>query len=176
MRIAYADPPYPGNGHRYPEKKEVNHRLLIAHLQEFDGWALSTAPVYLAQLLPLCPAKIRIGAWVKPWVNYHNAAPEYGWEAVLFKPARRWQHSAPTVIDWCSANPTKEVGIIGAKPEKFCVWIFGLLQAVPSDELFDLFPGSGVLTRAWDAWKRQVPLLTGAKQISCKRQGRRGHV
>lgn len=44
MKFAYADPPYPGGAHRYPEKTEVDHRALLRLLlNEYpDGWALST--------------------------------------------------------------------------------------------------------------------------------------
>jgi hypothetical protein len=31
----------------------------------------------------------------------------------------------------------------------FCRWLFGLLGAAPGDQLDDLFPGSGAVTRAW---------------------------
>lgn len=42
--FAYADPPYPGKAHLYPECTEVDHVALIAGLVEGypDGWALST--------------------------------------------------------------------------------------------------------------------------------------
>lgn len=41
MRFAYADPPYLGMAHHYEGGVEVNHRLLIAYLNEFDARALS---------------------------------------------------------------------------------------------------------------------------------------
>ncbi len=157
MRIAYADPPYPGTAHRYPEKKEVNHRLLIAHLQEFDGWALSSSSPSLRILLPLCPEKTRIGAYVKPMGYGCRVIPGVTcqWEPVLFIPARRkWGFRDP---DWVKA-PTVSNGFTGAKPFQFCAWVFHILGAEPSDEFVDLFPGSGAVTRAWEAWKRQTIL------------------
>ncbi len=51
MRFAYADPPYPGKAHHYPERDDVDHQALVERLAcEFaDGWALSTsAAVVLA--------------------------------------------------------------------------------------------------------------------------------
>jgi hypothetical protein len=44
--------------------------------------------------------------------------------------------------------------VIGAKPAAVCRWIFTLLGAGPGDTLDDLFPGSGVVGRAWAAFTR----------------------
>ncbi len=38
---------------------------------------------------------------------------------------------------------------MGRKPVAFCAWLFDLLGMVPGDELVDLFPGTGAVTRAW---------------------------
>jgi len=43
MRLAYADPPYPGLAHYYPEKREADHPQLVSRLAAYDGWALSTS-------------------------------------------------------------------------------------------------------------------------------------
>ncbi len=37
MKVAYADPPYLGQGMRYPEKKEVDHVALIQQLEGYDA-------------------------------------------------------------------------------------------------------------------------------------------
>ena len=47
--------------------------------------------------------------------------------------------------------------VIGAKPAAVCRWIFDLLGAGPGDTLDDLFPGSGAVTRAWDAYTGHEP-------------------
>ena len=47
--------------------------------------------------------------------------------------------------------------VIGAKPAAVCWWIFDLLDAAPGDTLDDLFPGSGAVTRAWDAYTGHDP-------------------
>lgn len=39
--------------------------------------------------------------------------------------------------------------MIGAKPARFCRWVFELLGALPGDELVDVFPGTGGVMRAW---------------------------
>lgn len=38
------------------------------------------------------------------------------------------------------------------KPPEFSVWMFRLLGARRGDELVDLFPGSGAVTRAWERY------------------------
>jgi len=44
MKIAYADPPYIGCAHLYPENREVDHAELIERLQsDYDGWILEAA-------------------------------------------------------------------------------------------------------------------------------------
>jgi hypothetical protein len=43
-------------------------------------------------------------------------------------------------------------GLSGAKPERFCFWLFNCMGLRPCDELDDLFPGS----RAVAAWDRVV--------------------
>ena len=57
MRFAYADPPYPGRAHYYPEQTEVDYRAMVERLvAEFeDGWALSTSAEALQDVLAVCP-------------------------------------------------------------------------------------------------------------------------
>jgi hypothetical protein len=67
VKLAYADPPYPGMAGLYTENTEVDHVELIARLSEYDGWALSTDERSLAYVLPLCPPKTRVlGCRVNP--------------------------------------------------------------------------------------------------------------
>src|SRR5688572_9677356 len=102
MRIAYADPPYPGESHFYdaptrPRAKvtyqpgpdaagEVDHPALIARLvADFpDGWALSTKASALRDLLPLCPPRARVMPWVKPFASFKPGInPAYAWEPII---------------------------------------------------------------------------------------------
>lgn len=160
MRFAYADPPYPGNARKLYRNeavcKEVNHAVLIATLEaEYDGWALSTGSVNLKEVLPLCPASVRVGAWVKPMVFYRPGVnPAYGWEPVIFKPLPRKVHrEKPTVRDWVSCNTTRQTGLAGTKPQAFSDWLFDIMRSEPEDEFYDLFPGSGAVMQAWEARK-----------------------
>jgi hypothetical protein len=49
------------------------------------------------------------------------------------------------------AKLTLRRGLTGAKPERFAVWLRVLLGYLEGDELVDLFPGSGAITRSFDA-------------------------
>ncbi|MBX3205092.1 MAG: hypothetical protein KF764_08480 [Labilithrix sp.] len=155
MRFAYADPPYPGRARKYYANEpsyagEVDHAELIASLEAsgFDGWALSTAADALRDVLPLCPAHVRVTSWVKPigassrTYGIHNT-----WEPLLVVGGRKLRGG---VRDWLSAQPARFGGALpGRKPLAFCAWLFDLLGMLPGDELVDLFPGSGVVSRAW---------------------------
>jgi hypothetical protein len=162
VRFAYADPPYIGQARKHygPEAREVNHPLLIAHLAEFDGWALSCSSPSLRELLPLCPPDVRVMAWVKPFAAFKvNVNPAYAWEPVLVKVLpRKRERAEPTVRDWVSAVITLQRGTSGAKPEQFCRWLFEAVGVTPDDEFCDLFPGSGAVQRAWESWRAQRSL------------------
>jgi len=151
VRFAYADPPYPGQAHRYTEKREVDHAALVAQLvAEFpDGWALSTSSPALRDVIALCPPDARIAAWVKPFAVFKpNVNPAYAWEPVIFRGGRRGDRTRATVRDFHSENITLKKGLVGAKPPGFNRWILGLLGYVKGDEMVDLFPGTQGLAAA----------------------------
>jgi hypothetical protein len=156
MRIAYADPPYIGQGSRY-KCPEVDHKELVDRLvRDFpDGWALSLSSTSLLKILELCPKGVRVGAWVKTFSIFKpGVTPAYAWEPVIFTGGRKKSRKEFTGRDWCAANIVLK-GFTGAKPREFCFWIFGdLLGMRDGDELVDLFPGTGAVTRAWEAWKQ----------------------
>jgi len=157
VKIAYADPPYIGQANRYPEKKEVDHKELIHQLEAYDGWALSASSPSLKVLVPIANEVVpsyRMGVWVKPFAAFKpNVNPAYAWEPVLFVPARAGDRTKSTVRDWVSANITLKKGVVGAKPPKFCYWLFDLLGLEPDDEFHDLYPGTGVVTKCWQSWR-----------------------
>ena len=66
MKFAYADPPYVGLSKRLYGGEEVNHALLIAHLETFDGWALSASMKSIPALAKLLPDDILTLSWHKP--------------------------------------------------------------------------------------------------------------
>lgn len=157
MKFAYADPPYIGNGHRYPEKSEVDHAELIGRLERDypDGWALSCHTPSLRMLLPLCPEKTRIGAWIKPFCIFKpNVNPAYAWEPVLFRGGHKPNRNKDHTRDWHKAV-VAQTGFPGSKPESFVYWLIDLLNMEPDDQLDDLFPGTGIVGRVFKAWQQQ---------------------
>jgi hypothetical protein len=173
LRFAYADPPYLGQARKHygSGAREVNHRVLIGTLSDLypDGWVLSCSSPSLRDLLPLCPPDVRVLAWVKPFHCYKKGvSPAYAWEPVIFRGGRiRPQPPYETPKDFVSANITLRKGLVGAKPEVFCRWLFDCLNAQPGDQLDDLFPGSGVVGRVWS---RYLAELAG-DQAALERQG-----
>jgi hypothetical protein len=155
----YADPPYPGTSAKYYRDErnyagEVDFPRLILELTtahqagECLGWALSTSARSLRVLLPLCPPDARVCVWVKPigvsrWTyGLHNT-----WEPLIVVPGRRRR---PGKRDWLRAMPARSEGSLpGRKPIAFCAWLFDLLGMQPGDTLVDLFPGTGIVSRAW---------------------------
>lgn len=153
-RLAYADPPYPGRAWRYYGREatyagEVDHAALIARLgAQYDGWALSTAEDALRRLLPLCPERAFIAPWVKPIGASPNTSGRHNtWEPVIVVPARALK---PGVRDWLLAQPARGGGTLpGRKPLAFAEWVFRLLGACRGDSLDDLYPGTGIMGRAF---------------------------
>ncbi|KKK62186.1 hypothetical protein LCGC14_3006850 [marine sediment metagenome] len=155
MRIAYADPPYVGQARKLYQSEEVDHKALIGQLEGYDGWALSASTPSLRYLLPLCPEKVRVAAWVKPFCAFKpNVNPAYTWEPVLFVPARSGRRDIPTVKDHVSTSITLKKGLTGAKPTVFCYWLFSLLGMEQGDDFDDMFPGTGIVSRCWENWQR----------------------
>lgn len=169
MKFAYADPPYYNQGARHydhPEWDKLStHKDLIDRLvEEFpDGWALSASSPSLRLILPFCPMDIRIAAWVKTFGAFKRGVrPAYMWEPVIFRGGRNppWvSHPPPerngkqtTPKDFHACQITLKKGLTGAKPESFCNWVLDLLNYhAGEDELVDLFPGTGVMTRVLEA-------------------------
>jgi hypothetical protein len=171
MRIGYADPPYIGCAHLYADQPtyagEVDHAQLVARLeQEFDGWVLhaSATPTSIATLAPLVE---RTGArwcsWVKGFAAFkRNVSVAYAWEPVIIKAARKPVVTGRMVMrDWIQESITLQRGLTGAKPERVCHWAFELVGAEPLDDLSDLYPGTGAVSRAWDSWRLRVGLPFG---------------
>jgi hypothetical protein len=170
VRIAFADPPYPGEARKHylhhPDYAgEVDHAALIARLvDEYpDGWALSTKSTSLRDLLPLCPPDVRVVAWVKPFCSFKPGVPvAYAWEPVIWRGGRKRRRDQPTVRDWVSAVITLRRGTHGAKPEAFCQWLFALLGLEQGDHLEDIYPGSGAVGAAWLRYQTSMFALVGA--------------
>lgn len=170
MKIGYADPPYPGCAHLYKDHAdfagEVDHRELVERLErDFDGWVLHThvAGIRMLDRDHILPESgIRICQWFKPFAAFkRNVKIAYAYEPVVLKPVRRPVVPSKEVSrDWIEEAAVKESitmkrGLTGVKPERVCHWIFQLMGMQPEDELIDLFPGTGAVTRAWETWNRR---------------------
>lgn len=158
--MAYADPPYPGTARKYYRDQpsfrgEVNHKKLIASLVDgYDGWALSTSAKALRRILPMCPEGVRVGAWCKPnTVRSNTYGMHNAWEPLIVMPGRRLR---PAFADWIETPPARRGGTLpGRKPIAFCSWLFRCMGLLPGDELVDLYPGSGIVGRAFREWSRR---------------------
>ncbi len=162
MKIGYADPPYPGCAHLYKDHPdyagEVDHLQLLQDLNaNYDGWVLHTSSTGLGHVLHWAEELglgYRVFAWVKPFAAFKRNVPvAYAWEPVLVHEARTPVVTGEMLMrDWFAEPITMQRGLVGAKPERVCWWLFHCLGAEPGDELVDLFPGSGAVGRAWESW------------------------
>lgn len=173
MKIAYADPPYIGCAHLYADHPdfagEVDHAELIARLErDYDGWILHAAATaesmaVLAPLVKECPGA-RWMSWVKGFAAFKaNVSVAYAWEPVIVKAARKPVVSKRLVNrdfteEWINSSIALKKGLTGAKPEKVCHWAFEMVGAHPDDELCDLYPGTGAVTKAWKTWRGKFAL------------------
>lgn len=174
MKFAYADPPYPGCAHLYKAHPdfagEVDHRELVARLRgEFDGWVLHThvAGHRMMEREKILPDDgFRVCQWFKPFAAFKRNVPvAYVHEPVLIAAVRKPVVSKRLTLRDVIVCEEEESGVVegitmkrgltGAKPEKVCWWVFELAGLTLEDELVDLFPGTGAVTRAWESWRRQ---------------------
>lgn len=166
MRIAYADPPYPGQSKKHygdhPDYAgEVDHVALVERLRTFDGWALSTANRSLADILAITgPA--RVLAWNKPIAPPMSGHGVFGWEPVIVSwarpPASDLRDTLTCSPEQYTFRPKPEGYVTGAKPPAFCRWVFQWLGARPGDDFTDVFPGSRAVTDAWATFDTQLEL------------------
>jgi hypothetical protein len=167
LRLAYADPPYPGKAWLYREHPDfggdVDHAALIRRLSTYDGWALSTSATALPAVLALCPAGVRVAAWHRGERPTRSFTPLSAWEPVIYHGGRPVDASCgstrrvDSLVHGVSPMTTLPGRVIGAKPAAFCRWLFALLGAQPQDSLDDLFPGSGAVSRAWTTFTAGRP-------------------
>ena len=167
MRFAYADPPYPGKAFWYREHPdfagEVDHEALLEALIDgyLDGWALSTSAEALPSLLAMASRRpgppLRVCAWFRGERPTRSWGPLNAWEPVVVAGGRRRLRSIEerrldALVHHSRPRRTDPLRVVGAKPAAFCRWLFELLGAEAGDELADLFPGSGVVARAWELY------------------------
>lgn len=169
LRLAYADPPYPGMAGLYPENTEVDHVKLIARLQEYDGWALSTDERSLAYVLPLCPPGTRVLAWCRSNAPFFVPNPATSWEPVLCHPARSRPVSVRSyLVAGIPSGHLQKKGLTGQKPATFCEWVIRCMGAERYDTLDDIFPGTGVMGETFRAFQAQPTLFEPSRKKRTK--------
>lgn len=151
---------------RHPEAAEWDdparhRRLLLDLLDGYDGFAIATSPDGIAAYGDL-PAACRLLAWVKPNAQPGSHRLRSMWEPViLYPPAGRRSNrggvgAMPDVLIQSAPG-----GFIGAKPPEWVRWVLdALTYDAETDEVTDLFPGSGAVSAALSA--SQVPFDFGA--------------
>jgi hypothetical protein len=104
LRLAYADPPYPGLARRYYRDHpdfagEVDLGELLSRLQRYDGWALSTSVRAVPMVLARCVAQgleVRVAAWFRGARPHATARIVAAWEpVVVYAGGRRY---------WCGGS------------------------------------------------------------------------
>ena len=161
--MAYADPPYPGLAKRYYDDEEVDHEQLISELcSDFpDGWALSTSAKALRRVLALCPDDVRVCPWVRGSRRSVSNKARVAWEPLIIYGGRPTRLDVSEELDdvllWSGRQHSHPGALVGMKPAAFCEWMFRLLGLLSGDELVDLFPGSGAVSRAWRLYTARSP-------------------
>lgn len=164
MRFAYADPPYLGQGKRYahlhPDSlvwdDPATHAALVERLEdEFpDGWAISMTPQPEALMAYVGPGR-ELAVWHRR--GWMTAAPQmrisFCFELVMYrtKVPNSKKHGPMVTNVFTLGGHNWQVGSThtGTKPPEFCSWVLDLLGYDPArDELVDLYPGEGAMTRA----------------------------
>ena len=157
LRLAYADPPYPGKAWPYRDHPdyggEVDHAALIAELSDYDRLGVvhlgpgaarraGAVPRPMSGSLPGATANDRPGAGGRCTPGSQSSTRG---GRQLIGGARR----VDSIVCGVAPLDTLPGRVLGAKPAAVCRWIFTLLGACPGDTLDDLFPGSGAVGRGW---------------------------
>lgn len=134
----------------------TEHRKLLVHLVEnFDGWAIATTPDGLQAYFPL-PLNASIMAWHRPTAMRGGGRIIERWEPVIvYVPEGRNTRAGAGVSNVLTAVAPRARGgrgsFVGSKPAEWTRWVLEALgYDSGTDELVDLFPGSGRVTAAAD--------------------------
>lgn len=162
IRVAYADPPYPGRSVYYPENEEVDHGRLLRRLcgDYPDGWALSTSADALRDVLSLCPDRCSVRIWVRNSRGHKRRGANNKFEPLIVYGGRpAIDPDLDDVLLWRGRQNSHPDALVGMKPAAFCEWMFRQLGLCAGDQFEDLYPGSGAVQRAWD--------LYASREYSC---------
>ena len=147
-----------GRGHLAPEfhpdaavwDDPEQHRQLLADLElGYDGWAMAASAKTLPLIASAIPRRARIAVW-----RVTNAIPDgsrvaSAWEPVVVRvPEGRRAHGTGHAVPDVLLAPHPQAGFVGTKPDAWTRWVLDMLGYQTGDEVYDLFPGSGAVTRA----------------------------
>lgn len=166
LRVAYADPPYPGKAKLYRGSAsfggEVDFASLVDRLRlDFpDGWALSTSARSLPRILRLCPIGVEVAAWFRGVRPAKSGRVLNGWEPLIYCGGRADRSTVggqrtDSLVYTLRSRRADPKGVLGAKPGRFAFWLFDVLGLRPGDTFVDLFPGSGRILDAWKHFNRR---------------------
>jgi hypothetical protein len=176
MKLCIADPPYLGRARRWygpggcgdgggrnqadnhPEAhlwdKPETHQNLVKQLEDnYDGWAIAMSVHSLSTYLDVIETDsrngIRVCVWNKPSAITSGNRITNHWEPVIVrvpKDRRGWQ-DGERMKDVLTCLPPR-VNFRGAKPLEWTRWVLDLMGYRDGDEVFDMFHGSGSVTKA----------------------------
>ncbi len=189
IRVAYLDPPYPKLASYYRDHPdyagEVDHDELVRRAtREFpDGWALSTSKralpfvLRLPAMLELDPDDLLVSVWVKGSRACVSKRARSAYEPVVFWRGRERRLEIDEVLDdvltWGGRQPSHPGALVGMKSAAFCEWVFRQLGLMRGDELADLFPGSGAVSRAWRIYSGEPVVVSAGDPWNLQRVARR---
>jgi hypothetical protein len=116
----------------------------------YDGWAIAGTADSGPQLLQVAPVGTRMAVWVRSNAMPAGARVINTYETVVFfvPPQRRNRVKGKSARDALVA-PVRARGFLGSKPSEWTDWVLELLGYDPStDQVVDVFPGSGAVSNA----------------------------
>lgn len=129
----------------------ARHQLLLEELHAtYDGWAIATTPDGIPAY-GMLPTACRVMVWVKPNAMPSPSRIHNKWEAVIVLPpvGRRTSRGGIGAVPDVLVAPKPNSGFAGAKPLAWTRWVLDALSFAPdSDEVIDVFPGSGAVASA----------------------------
>lgn len=139
----------------HPEAGEwddpARHRRLLEEIHDtYDGWAIATTLDGLEHYSPLpVPARILIWHKGRALPTSHRIAATLEAVIVLAPKNRRSSRDLGRQVPDLLRATVPQHGFPGAKPVEWTRWVLDALGYDPeADELVDVFPGSGAVTKA----------------------------
>lgn len=131
---------------------------LLPFITKFDGWAIRCDPAMLSEYLHLSPPEARLGAIIAPFCADKEVSPHKAWTAVIFFPVEgRPTPKNDTERDFMlSSSDPRNQGM----PADYAFWLFSVLRMRRTDDFYDICPGDGSASLAWEAFKN-LPVQIG---------------